>query len=59
MKINDCPKCDGEGWLWGFELENPPDLPPFHPARDQRYACDRCGGEPDREVVYQGFDPRI
>ena len=32
-----CPKCDGEGWLWGYELDDPPDTGSHD---DTRYSCD-------------------
>lgn len=32
-----CPKCDGEGWLWGYELAEPPDVEGHD---DTRYSCD-------------------
>lgn len=28
--------CGGEGWLWGHELRNPPEV-----VTDTRYSCDR------------------
>ena len=39
-KINNCEKCKGEGWLWGYELETP--------SEDSlcdimtQYSCDKC-----------------
>jgi hypothetical protein len=33
-----CKKCGGEGWLWGYELENPPEVP--YGYDDTRYSCD-------------------
>ena len=37
-----CPKCQGEGWLWDFELDNY--MPDPHDASvdDQKYSCDAC-----------------
>jgi len=32
-----CPKCGGEGWLWGHELVEPPDVEGHD---DTRYSCD-------------------
>ncbi len=34
-----CPKCGGEGWLWGYELD---DYEHPHPGQsdDTRYSCD-------------------
>lgn len=42
MVRSSCPKCSGEGWLWGHELdeyEHP------HPGQsdDTRYSCDGKG----------------
>ena len=31
--------CGGEGWLWGYELQNPSNE--TLAARDARYSCDR------------------
>lgn len=34
-----CTKCDGAGWIWGYELSKDPDY-----ETDQRYTCDSCAG---------------
>lgn len=37
-----CPKCDGEGWLWWFELDSY-DGPACQTGEDDtHYACDKC-----------------
>ena len=49
--MKQCPKCDGEGWLWWFELDE------YHgPANetgqdDQRYMCDRCENNMDKKYI--------
>ena len=42
----DCPKCDGEGWLWRHELDDPGEdyLRGREGRDDTRYTCDRCKG---------------
>jgi len=40
--VIECEKCDGEGWLWGHELDSPYD---FEYISDQHYNCDECDGE--------------
>jgi hypothetical protein len=37
MLSSMCPKCGGEGWLWGHELVEPPDVEGYD---DTRYSCD-------------------
>jgi hypothetical protein len=32
-----CQKCGGEGWIWGHELDDPPDVTGHD---DTRYSCD-------------------
>lgn len=45
--VNQCEKCNGEGWLWGYELEeySPPEN--FNGIDDTQYSCDACQGEKD------------
>jgi len=40
LKTN-CNKCGGEGWLWDYELDDPPE---DIYQTDNRYTCDWCGG---------------
>ena len=37
-----CEKCDGAGWLWGYELDDP-DEDTYTDSMTQ-YTCDRCQG---------------
>lgn len=58
-KINRCEKCDGEGWLWWFELNHYSGPAQETGEDDTRYPCDLCFAASDPEVVMLGFDPRI
>lgn len=42
-----CPKCDGAGWLWWYELDEydgPGNNPHDCQIDDTRYTCDTCDG---------------
>lgn len=39
--VTDCPKCQGEGWVWGDELDDY-DVQNAPSPDDTRYTCDRC-----------------
>lgn len=58
-EMTECSQCDGEGWVWGHEMDDPPDVPQ---PDDTRYTCDICGGsgevpvdadEPDGDYQYE------
>jgi hypothetical protein len=41
----DCPKCNGAGWLWWYELDyynGPASDPHDCYSDDTKYPCDRC-----------------
>ena len=40
--VNRCLKCGGEGWLWGYELDDPD--PDTYDDGMTRYTCDACKG---------------
>lgn len=35
-----CPKCNGAGWLWDYELDEPTGRDPSYGPDDTRYSCD-------------------
>lgn len=41
-----CEKCSGEGWLWGYELDEY-EMPEGCIWDDNRYPCDACGKKQD------------
>jgi hypothetical protein len=43
-KFGVCDKCDGEGWVWGHELDSYYPDPHDCYSDDTRYTCDKCGG---------------
>lgn len=43
----ECPKCDGEGWLWRHELPDPHYEPCDVGADDTKYTCPYCVGTGD------------
>jgi hypothetical protein len=43
MTDTECSKCNGEGWLWWYELDNFAGHDPTECVGDDtRYSCDEC-----------------
>lgn len=43
----ECPKCDGEGWLWRHELPEPHYEDCGGVSDDTKYTCPYCAGSGD------------
>jgi len=43
-KATKCPKCGGEGCIWGYELSVPPSGN-YQDINDDVYTCDVCKGK--------------
>lgn len=47
-KQKNCEKCNGDGWVWGYELDHASE--DTANDLDTKYSCDRCSSLYDEEV---------
>jgi hypothetical protein len=57
--MGKCPKCNGSGWVWWYELNEYSGLAKETGQDDNKYTCDLCHGKNDMKLSGQELDKEL